>query len=174
MVPKLQVNPVDRNNPGQESCKFEGNNRIKTGTVKDGSLVHVDSSQIRDKSHHMGDFLSPEDLQGKFDINHVKKIRSYQDKLEYVRNKNNLPHDLVYQMQDEVLKFPTDDTTIAVPGFIGKYRQEGTIFVNLEMEKVGFIYHGTNKFRTAMSMSPKKIKELAVEGFHLFPNAGSQ
>ncbi len=77
-------------------------------------------------------------------------------------------------MQDEVLKFPTDDTTIAVPGFIGKYRQEGTIFVNLEMEKVGFIYHGTNKFRTAMSMSPKKIKELAVEGFHLFPNAGSQ
>ncbi len=81
MVPKLQENQVDRNNPGQESCKIEGNNRIKTGTVKDGSPVHVDSSQIRDKSHLLVAFLSREDLQGKFDINHVTKRRSYKDKL---------------------------------------------------------------------------------------------
>jgi hypothetical protein len=173
MAPKLRENPVDGNNPAQRSCKSEGNNRIKTGILKDGSVVHVDSSQIRDKSHHMEDFISREDLEGKFDINYLKSINSYQERLKYVRSKNNLPDYLVHKMQDEVLKFITDNKTMSIPGFIGNHKQEGTVFVNLEMRKVGFYDYGSNKFRTALSMDPKKIKNLANEGFHLFPNSNN-
>lgn len=46
------------------------------------------------------------DLKGKFNIDYVKTL-SYEDRLEYVRNKDNLPDELVYQMQDEVLEFLT-------------------------------------------------------------------
>lgn len=58
---KLQENPVNTNNPRRGSCTFERNNEIKTGIAKDGTFVHISSAQIRDKSHHTGDFLNSED-----------------------------------------------------------------------------------------------------------------
>jgi hypothetical protein len=121
----------------------------------------------------MSDFLSLEDLENKFDINYLKKIRSYPKRLKYVRNSDNLPDDLVYKMQNEVLNFLIDDETMLITGYIGKYRQEGTIFVNLKMEKVGFRDYRTNKFRTALSINSERIKKLSLKGFHSFPNAGN-
>ena len=81
----------------EDQCPLsEESNRIETGVTKDGTFVHVSASHMRDKSHHMDDFIDPEDLEGKFDIDYVKTL-SYKDRLEYVRNKDNLPDELVYQ-----------------------------------------------------------------------------
>ena len=66
-----------------------------------------------------------------------------------------------------------DDTTI-VPGFLGDSKIEGTVFINLRLNKVGFRDYGSYKFRTAVTMNDKKILKLAKTGFHLFPNAGNQ
>jgi hypothetical protein len=174
IAPKLRVKPLDINNPSQGSCNYKSNNIVKTGVMKDGSIIHVNSSKIRDKAHHMGDFLSPEDLEGKFDLDCVKSIRSHQERLKYVRNKNNLPDDLVYKMQDEVLKFVTDDGAMIIPGFIGEHKEEGTVLINLKLEKVAFRDYGTNNFRTAVSMKTNKIKKLVKEGFHLFQNSDNK
>ncbi|MGK0326505.1 MAG: hypothetical protein ACJA2M_002996 [Polaribacter sp.] len=107
----------------EDQCPLsEESNRIETGVTKDGTFVDVSASQMRDKSHHMDDFIDPEDIKGKFDIDYVKTL-SYKDRLEYVRNKYNLADELVSQMQDEVLKFLTDDETISVPGFLGEYKK---------------------------------------------------
>nr|UDP55519.1 hypothetical protein orf238b [Schizostauron trachyderma] len=106
----------------EDECPLsEESNRIKTGVTKDGTFVHVEASKMRDKSHHIDDFIDLKDLEGKFNIDYVKTL-SYEDRLEYVRNKDNLPDELVYQMQDEVLEFFTDPETIQVPGFLGKYK----------------------------------------------------
>jgi hypothetical protein len=51
----------------EDECPLsEESNRIKTGVTKDGTFVHVSASQMRDKSHHMDDFIDPKDLKGKF------------------------------------------------------------------------------------------------------------
>jgi len=156
----------------EDECPLsEESNRIKIGVTKDGTFVHVEASKMRDKSHHIDDFIDLKDLKGKFDINYVKTL-SYEDRLEYVRNKDNLSDELVYQMQDEVLEFFTDPETILVPGFLGKYKEEGTVFINLKMNKVGFRDNSNYKCRTALKMSDKKIRRLAETDFHLFPDAG--
>lgn len=158
----------------EDECPLsEESNRIKTGVTKDGTFVHVEASQMRDKSHHIDDFIDLKDLEGKFDIDYVKTLSSYEDRLEYVRNKDNLPDELVYQMQDEVLEFFTDPETIPVPGFLGKYKEEGTaVFINLKRNKVGFRDNSNYKCRTALTMGDKKIERLAKNDFHLFPDAG--
>ena len=120
---------------------------------------------MREKSHHMDDFIDPKDLKDKFNID-------YEDRLEYVRNRDNLPDELVHQMQDEVLKFLTHNETIAVPGFLGKYKKEGTVFINLKMNKVGFRDNSTYKCLTALRINDKKIRRLAETDFHLFTDAG--
>ena len=56
---------------------------------------------------YLDDFIDPEDIEGKFDIDYdYVKTRDYEDRLTYVRNTNNLSDELVHhhQMQDEVLK----------------------------------------------------------------------
>ena len=77
-------------------------------------------------------------------------------------------------MQDEVLKFLTHPKTILVPGFVGKNKVEGTVFINLEMNKVGFRNYSNSRCRTAMSMSDDKIRRLVETDFHLFPEAGHE
>jgi hypothetical protein len=126
---------------------------------------------MRDKSYHMDNVIDPEDLKGKFDIDYVKTL-SYKDRLKYVRNKDNLPDELVSQMQDKVLKFLSDNERIAVPSFLGKYKREGRVFINLKMNKVGFRDKSTYECRTAMQMNDKKIRRLAETDFYLFPDAG--
>ena len=82
-----------------------------------------------------------------------------------------MPDEIVHQMQDEVLKFLTDDETIAVPGLLGKDKKEGRVFINLKMNKVDFRDNSTYKCRTALKMNDKKIRRLAETDFHLFPDA---
>ena len=64
-----------------------------------------------------------------------------------------------------------DDTTL-VPGFLGYSKMEGTVFINLRLNKVGFRDNDGYRFRTAMTMKDSKIRKLAETGFHLFPDSG--
>ena len=70
--------------------------------------------------------------------------------------------------------FMTPEDTKLVPDFLGDSIIEGTVFINLRLNKVRFRDHGSNKFRTAMAMNNKKIINLAKTDFHLFPNSGKQ
>lgn len=139
----------DSNTENEEGeCSIE---KIKVGVAEDGSTVNIDISQVRDKGLHIPDFLNAEILDGKFDVTKVRKLK-YPDRLNYLRNKNNLPDELVYQARDKILDFMTAKDTKLIPGFLGASKIEGTVFINLRLKKVGLRDYGRNKFRTAMAM----------------------
>ena len=89
-----------------------------------------------------------------------------------VRDKNNLPDEIVIKARDKILNFMTADDTKLVPGFLGYSKIEGTVFINLRLNKVGFRDNNGYIFRTAMTMNDDKILKLAKTDFHLFPDAG--
>jgi len=149
-------------------CSIE---EIKSAMAKDGTIIHVPASQVRDKGLHIPDFLDEERLHGKFDVTEAEGLK-YSDRLNYLRDKNNLPDEIVYEARDEILDFMTADDTILVPGFLGYRKLEGTVFVNTRLNKVGFRDYNSYKFRTGMTMNDEKILELTKNGFHLFPTAG--
>lgn len=155
---KISDNDTDSetDDESEKQCSIE---EIKVGVAKDGSFIHVPASQVRDKGLHIPDFLDAETLE-------------YPDRLNYLRDKNNLPDEIVYQARDEILDFMTADDITLVPGFLGDSKTEGTVFINVRLNKVGFRDYGSYKFRTAMTMDNEKIVNLAKTGFHLFPNAG--
>ena len=96
----------------------------------------------------------------------------YIDRLNYLQDKKNLPDEIVFQAQDKILDFMTADDTRLVPGFLGHSKIEGTVFINLRLNKVGFRDYNNYKYRTALTMSDQKILNLAKTDFHLFPYAG--
>ena len=122
---------------------------------------------------HIPDFIDAEILDGKFDVTKAEDLE-YQNRLKYLRDKNNLPDDIVEKARDEILNFMTAEDTMLIPGFLGSQKIEGTIFINIRLNKVGFSNYNTYKFRTAMNMKDKNIKHLTKTGFHLFSNAGDQ
>ena len=153
---------------GEYECSID---EVKIGVANDGTFIHTEKSQVRDKGLHIPDFLDAETLDGKFDVSEAKNLE-YLDRLKYLRDKNNLPDEIVIQARDEILDFMTADDTKLVPGFLGHRKIEGTVFINLRLNKVGFRDNNGYRFRTAMTMNDKKILELANRDFHLFPDAG--
>ena len=90
-------------------------------------------------------------MKRRYDINHVKGLfRS--EKAKYVLDTKNLPQDLVHQMQDELLKFFTDENTIIAPGTIESNKIEGTVFIKLLYKNgkslVGFRNYNNLEYRT--------------------------
>jgi hypothetical protein len=162
---------ISEDDSDDESEKQSAIEEIKVGVANDGTFINILDSHVRDKGLHIPDFLDAETLDGKFDVNEAKNLE-YSDRLNYLRDKNNLPDDIVFQARDEILDFMTAQDTKLVPGFLGNSKIEGTVFINLRLNKVGFRDNGSYEFRTAMAMSDKKILELANTDFHLFPNAG--
>jgi len=152
----------------ESECSIE---EVKVGVANDGTFINVATSQVRDKGLHIPDFLDAEILDGKFDVTEAETL-GYTDRLNYLRDKNNLPDEIVDQATDEILNFMTADDTKLVPGFLGFRKIEGTVFINLRLNKVGFRDNNGYKFRTAMTMNDEKILNLAETDFHLFPNAG--
>lgn len=59
---------------------------------------------------------------------------------------------------------------MSVPGFLGKYKREAMLDINMETGVVGFLDAVTNKHITVVKMSYERIQQLAQEGFHLFPD----
>jgi hypothetical protein len=162
-----KISEDDSDDELEKQCAIE---EIKVGIANDGTFINILNSQVRDKGLHIPDFLDAETLDGKFDVSEAKNLE-YPDRLNYLRDKNNLPDDIVFQARDEILDFMTTEDTQLVDGFLGFSKIEGTVFINLRLNKVGFRDYGSYKFRTAMTMNNKKILNLAKTDFYLFPNA---
>lgn len=154
---KISDNDTDSETDDESKYSIE---EIKVGVAKDGSFIHVPASQVRDKGLHIPDFLDAEILDGKFDVTEAETFE-YPDRLNYFRDKNNLPDEIVYQARDEILDFMTADDNMLVLGFLGDSKIEGTVFINVRLNKVGFRDYGGYKFRTAMTMDNEKIVNLA-------------
>ena len=140
----------------ESECSID---EVKTAVANDGTFINAEKSQVRDKGLHIPDFLDAENLE-------------YLDRLKYLRDKNNLPDEIVIKARDKILNFMTADDTKLVPGFLGHSKIEGTVFINLRLNKVGFRDNSGYRFRTAMTMKDRKIRKLAETDFHLFPDAG--
>lgn len=91
----------------------------------------------------------------------------YSDRLAYLRE--NIPDKSVIELQNEIGKSLSHPKTISVPGFLGKYKIEGTVDINMQSGLVSFTDGVTNKHRTIVKMSPERIQKLAKDGFHMFP-----
>ena len=152
----------------ESECSID---EVKTVVANDGTFINAEKSQVRDKGLHIPDFLDAETLDGKFDVTEAENLE-YLDRLKYLRYKNNLPDEIVIKARDEILNFMTADDTKLVPGFLGYSKIEGTVFINLRLNKVGFRDNNGYRFRTAMTMDDDKMLKLAETDFHLFPDAG--
>ena len=168
MYEKTSNQDTDSETDDESECSID---EVKIAVANDGTFINAEKYQVRDKGLHIPDFLDAETLDGKFDVTEVKDL-GYRDRLNYLRDKNNLPDEIVIKARDEILNFMTADDTKLVPGFLGYSKIEGTVFINLRLNKVGFRDNDGYRFRTAMTMKDSKIRKLAETGFHLFPDSG--
>ena len=165
---KMSDKDANSETDDESECSID---EVKTVVANDGTFIHAEKSQVRDKGLHIPDFLDAETLDGKFDVIEAEKLK-YLDRLKYLRDENNLPDEIVITARDKILDFMTADDTKLVPGYLGYSKIEGTVFINLRLNKVGFRDNNGYRFRTAMTMGDDKILKLAKTDFHLFPDAG--
>ena len=133
--------------------------------MKDGGIRRIEFGQTRDKYYHEDLFPNISAPDG-FDNQAVQDLK-HSDRLAYLRE--NIPDESVIELQNEIGRSLSHPKNISVPGFLGKYKTEGTIDINMQSGLVSFTDYGTNKHRTIVKMSPDRIQELAKDGFHLFP-----
>lgn len=171
-------NPLDERRKALFLSNSDKSNESRTvsGKAKDGSLIKVTAKQVRRKGYHIEVFDHIINLDGRYDLNHVKGL-SRPEKTKYVLDPNNLPQDLVHQMQDELLEFFTDKKVIIAPGTIGPNKIEGSIFI-LPLWKngkslVGFRNYNNSEYRTIVLMSEPQVRRLIATDFHLFPKGGN-
>jgi len=134
--------------------------------MRDGGTRRIEFDQTRDKFYHEDIFpnVSPPDG---FDNQAVQDL-DYSDRLDYLRK--TIPDRSIIELQNEIGKSLSHPKTRSVPGFLGKYKIEGTIDINIQSGLVSFTDYGTNIHRTIVKMSPERIQELAKNRFHLFPD----
>ena len=124
------------------------------------------------KGKHIPEFIGKKRLKGVFDASKLKGL-TYEERLEYLRNKDNLPDDVVFEAQDKIGELLSADDTYLVPGFLGSQKIRGTVFINIRLNQFGFRDEGSNEYRTGGYMSDWKIRKVENSGFHLFPTAGA-
>lgn len=107
----------------------------------------MSSLQVRDKGKHIPGFLGKKRLKGVFDASKLKGL-TYEERLKYLRNKDNLPDDVVFEAQDKIGEFLSADDTYLVPGFLGSQKIRGTVFINVRLNQFGFRDEGSNEYRT--------------------------
>jgi len=134
--------------------------------MKDGSIRRIEFDQTRDKWYHEDRFPNISAPDG-FDNQAVRDLK-YLDRLAYLRE--NIPDKNVMELQNEIGKSLSHPKIISVPGFLGKYKIEGTVDINMQSGLVSFTDGVTNKHRTIVKMSPERIQKLAKDGFHIFPD----
>lgn len=133
--------------------------------MKDGSIRRIEFDQTRDKWYHEDLFPNISAPDG-FDNQAVRDLK-YSDRLAYLRE--NIPDKNVIGLQNEIGKSLSHPKIISVPGFLGKYKIEGTVDINMESGLVSFTDGVKNTHRTIVKMSPERIQKLAKDGFHIFP-----
>ena len=74
---------------------------VKTAVANDGTFINAEKSQVPDKGLHIPDFLDAETLDGKFDVTQVENLE-YLDRLKYLRDKKNLPDEIVIKARDSI------------------------------------------------------------------------
>lgn len=147
------------------------NDRLKIAVSKDGSMTKVRASKVRDKCIQIAEFISKNRFKGKFDVSKVKDLE-YEDRLNYLSNKDNLPDEVVFEAQDEIVGLLSAEDTILVPGFLRVKKIPGTVFINLRLNQFGFRDENSCEYRTGGFMNNNKIRKLAESDFHLFSTAG--
>lgn len=154
--------------PGKFDFDFEldeNGNPTLIIPMKDGSIRRIEFDQTRDKWYHEDLFPNISAPDG-FDNQAVRDLK-YSDRLAWLRE--NIPDKNVIGLQNEIGKSLSHPKIISVPGFLGKYKIEGTVDINMESGLVSFTDGVRNKHRTIVKMSPERIQKLAKDGFHIFP-----
>jgi hypothetical protein len=165
-----RMNEISDSESEEEQCEVV--ERITSVVSKDGSITKVSSSQVRDKGKHIPGFLSKKRLKGVFDAIKLKGL-TYEERLGYLRNRDNLPDDVVFEAQEKIGELLSAKDTFRTPGFLGSQKIRGTVFINLRLNQFGFRDEGSNEYRTGGSMSDSKIRKVVTSDFHLFPTAGA-
>lgn len=160
-----QIKPPGKFEVDFDSELDENGNPTLIIPMKDGSIQRVEFDQTRDKWYHEDLFPNISAPDG-FDNQAVRDLK-YSDRLAYLRE--NIPDKNVIGLQNEIGKSLSHPKIISVPGFLGKYKIEGTVDINMESGLVSFTDGVTNKHRTIVKMSPERIQKLAKDGFHIFP-----
>lgn len=135
--------------------------------ASDGNKVYLNKEQLRDKSHHL-DVFPQIQIPKTFDLDYVKTL-DYKSRLEYARDRNNLPEKTIFEMQMEASKFFRSTQTKAFSGSLGRNKIEGTVYINQRTRTVAFVNKSDRKFRTVIKMSGKQLQRLEDRNYHLFP-----
>jgi hypothetical protein len=167
---EIEENQCQIKPPGKFEVDFdfeldENGNPTLIIPMKDGSIRRIEFDQTRDKWYHEDLFPNISAPDG-FDNQAVRDLK-HSDRLAYLRE--NIPDKNVIELQNEIGKSLSHPKIISVPGFLGKYKIEGTVDINMQSGLVSFTDGVTNKHRTIVKMSPERIQKLAKDGFHMFP-----
>lgn len=112
---KMSDRDANSETDDESECSID---EVKIGVANDGTFIHAEKSQVRDKGLHIPDFLDAETLDGKFNLTEAESLE-YLDRLKYLRDKNNLPDEIVIEARDQILNFMTAVDTKLVPGYFG-------------------------------------------------------
>jgi len=135
--------------------------------ASDGNKVYLNKEQLRDKSHHL-EVFPPIQIPKTFDLDYVKTL-DYKSRLEYGRDRNNLPEKTIFDMQMEASKFFRSTKTKAFSGSLGRNKIEGTVYINKRTRTLAFVNKSDRKCRTLIKMSDKQLQRLKDRNYHLFP-----
>jgi len=83
-----------------------------------------------------------------------------------------LPRDKVIEFQITNAKSLSTENFLPVPGFIGKKKEPGTLYINKETRQVHFVNDRTGIWRTTVIKTQTGLINLVKNGFHLFHTAG--
>lgn len=66
------------------------------------------------------------------------KDLNYKDRLEYLRNKENLPDEVVFETQDKIVEFLSEKDTFLAFSFLGSQKIRRTVFITLRLKPIRF------------------------------------
>lgn len=113
---------------------------------KDGSITKILTSKVREKAHHILEVVDKKSWEGKFNPYKLKGLE-YEERLDYLNNKDNLPNEVVFAAQDkyeEIVSAP--DINLVDVATIGRFRDRGTLFINKRLMKYMFRDEDTYEF----------------------------
>lgn len=94
------VQKQDDESDSDKQCLF--NERLKITISKDANMTKVRASKVRNKGLHIPEFFSKDRLKGKFAVTKIKNLE-YEDRLNYLHNKDNLLDKVVFETQDKIV-----------------------------------------------------------------------
>ena len=138
----------------------------------DGTKIVCTYEQALAKYYH-ADVHSLEFPKG-FDQNRAKKLAPA-DRKAYIAT--TVPKQNILEFLKANVASLSSDKLKPVPGFIGSRKESGTIYYstnpnNVNKRELHFVNEMTGEWRTTVVQSRQQLERLAMNDFHLFPNAG--